>query len=341
MSNLLLNLDLLQVNFSEITKSIYNSLLNLDTVRINFSAGGMHVINIVLAFVMFGVALGIRPAMFKDVFTKPKSIIIGLCCQWFVLPAMTFLLVISLGSIITPMVAMGMILVAACPGGNISNFMSQFSKGSIELSVSMTAVSTMFATLMTPFNFALWGGLYMDYMNKRAWENLPVLEIPVLETAKVVFLLLGAPLVIGLLFAKFLPKITEKLKKPMQYFSLLFFIVMVALAFGNNLDLFLKHIHIIFVLVLLHNGLALLSGFGLGTAFKLSDPDRRSITVETGIQNSGLGLVLLFNPKIFPPEIAIGGMLFITAWWGIWHIISGLSLSLYWSKKPLRIKEKK
>ncbi|MDD3480078.1 MAG: hypothetical protein PHI42_06810 [Paludibacteraceae bacterium] len=108
--------------------------------------------------------------------------------------------------------------------------------------------------------------------------------------------------------------------------------MMVVLAFGNNVDLFLKYIGFIFILVLIHNGLALSTGFGMATLFKLPFADRRTLTIETGIQNSGLGLVLLFNPKIFPPDLAIGGMLFITAWWGIWHIISGLSVSLVFSR---------
>jgi BASS family bile acid:Na+ symporter len=312
---------------------MYESLSKLDVIRINFSAGGMHVINIVLAFVMFGVALGIRPSTFRDVFYYPKSIVVGLCSQLFALPALTFLVVIILSPFITPMVAMGMILVAACPGGNISNFMSQLSKGNAELSISMTGVTTLISTLMTPFNFAFWGGLYVNYINKHACDALKVLEIPFVEMVQVVFILLGVPLILGMLVAKFLPKVAEKMKKPMQYLSILFFMVMVVMAFRNNFDLFLQYIPIIFILVLMHNALALSTGYGLGTLFKLPNTDRRSITIETGIQNSGLGLVLLFNPKIFPPDLAIGGMLFITAWWGIWHILSGLGIAFFWSKK--------
>ena len=85
--------------------------------------------------------------------------------------------------------------------------------------------------------------------------------------------------------------------------------------------------------MLVHNGMALLTGYGLSSAFRLPVRDRRTVTIETGIQNSGLGLVLLFNPKIFPPELATGGMLFVTAWWGIWHIISGLSLAALFNRR--------
>ncbi len=311
---------------------MYEDLLQLDTIRINFSAGGMHIINLVLAFVMFGVALGIQPSMFKEVLKKPKSVIVGLVSQLIALPALTFLLIVAFNQYITPMVAMGMILVAACPGGNISNFMSQLSKANTELSVTLTAITTLVSPIFTPANFAIWGGLYVNFVNPEAGSALRELHIDIYQMFETVFILLGLPLVVGILVSHYLPKVAQKLKKPMQYFSILFFIMMVVLAFGNNVDLFLKYIGFIFILVLIHNGLALSTGFGMATIFKLPFADRRTLTIETGIQNSGLGLVLLFNPKIFPPDLAIGGMLFITAWWGIWHIISGLSVSLIFSR---------
>jgi BASS family bile acid:Na+ symporter len=286
----------------------------------------------VLAFVMYGVALGLRAQMFKDLLRYPKSVLVGFFSQSVALPAATFLLVVLFSRWITPMVAMGMILVAACPGGNISNFMSQFSKANTELSISLTAISTALSTILTPFNFALWGGFYVNIVNKRAAHALQELHIDTFQMFETVFLLLGIPLILGILTVKFLPKLAEKLKKPMQYFSLVFFVGMVIMAFSNNIDLFLKYILYIFILVLIHNALALSMGYSLATVFKLPDIDRRTLTIETGIQNSGLGLVLLFNPKIFPPDIAIGGMLFVTAWWGIWHITSGLAISSYWSR---------
>ena len=311
---------------------MYEDLLQLDTIRINFSAGGMHIINLVLAFVMFGVALGIQPSMFKEVLKKPKSVIVGLVSQLIALPALTFLLIVAFNQYITPMVAMGMILVAACPGGNISNFMSQLSKANTELSVTLTAITTLVSPIFTPANFAIRGGLYVNFVNPEAGSALRELHIDIYQMFETVFILLGVPLVLGILVSHYLPKVAQKLKKPMQYFSILFFIMMVVLAFGNNVDLFLKYIGFIFILVLIHNGLALSTGFGMATIFKLPFADRRTLTIETGIQNSGLGLVLLFNPKIFPPDLAIGGMLFITAWWGIWHIISGLSVSFVFAR---------
>ncbi len=312
---------------------MYEALQQLDPIKINFSASGMHVINIILSFIMFGVALGIKPTEFKELIKHPKSTLVGLLSQVFALPLITFLLVILLSNQITPTVAMGMILVASCPGGNISNFMSSLSKANTELSVGLTATTTLFATITTPFNFAFWGGLYTRYISNHAKHILQPLQIDNGQMFETVFILLGIPLIAGVIFARFLPKITEKLKKPIQIASIVFFLLMIVLAFSNNLRLFLDHIFYIFIIVLVHNALALATGFSLGSIFKLPNADRRTLTIETGIQNSGLGLVLLFNPKIFPPELALGGMLFITAWWGIWHIVSGLLISSYWSKK--------
>ena len=316
---------------------MYEALQQLDPIRINFSQSGMHVINIVLGFVMFGVALGIKPKQFFELFKQPKSYLVGLFGHLFALPFMTFLLVVALNDYITSTIAMGMFLVAACPGGNISNFMTSFAKGNTELSVGLSASTTLLATISTPFNFALWGGLYLRYISNKAGHLLQPLQIDNLQMFETVFILLGIPLILGIFFAKYFPRATEKLQKPIKYISILFFVVMVVLAFANNLHLFLKYIYYIFFIVLIHNFLAFLTGYTLGTIFKVPKRDRRTITIEMGIQNSGLGLVLLFNTKIFPQDMALGGMIFITAWWGIWHIISGLSLATYWSKKQAKV----
>jgi len=311
---------------------MYEALKQLDPIRINFSASGMHIINIVLSFIMFGVALGIKPSQFKDLIKEPKTYLVGLFGHLFALPLMTFLLVVVLNDYITPTIAMGMFLVAACPGGNISNFMTSYAKGNTELSIGLSASTTLLATISTPFNFAFWGGLYLKFISNKAGHLLQPLQIDNFQMFETVFILLGIPLILGIFFAKYFPRITLKLKKPIQYISIVFFISIVILAFTNNWHLFLKYIFYIFFIVLIHNFLAFITGYSLGSIFKVSNRDRRTITIEMGIQNSGLGLVLLFNPKIFPPSLAVGGMLFITAWWGIWHIISGLSLATYWSK---------
>ena len=289
------------------------------------NAGGMNTINIVLAFVMYGVALGIKPGTFVQVFTKPRSLFLGMACQLVLLPAFTFLLTLVFGSSITWTMALGMILVASCPGGNISNFMTSLSKGNVELSVSLTAVSTSLAILMTPFNFWLYGNLYLHTANIAG--EVPTLVIPLWDVFKTIFILLGIPLTLGILTARYLPKVANALKKPLQYLSILFFLAMVVLSFTGNLEAFMKCIKYIFLVVLVHNFLALCIGFGMGSAFKVPRKDRRTLTIETGIQNSGLGLVLLLGTPLFANFPPHGGTLVITAWWGVWHIISGLTVS--------------
>ena len=306
----------------------------LDSIEVSLNVGGMNTINAILSFVMFGVALGIKPSMFGEVFKNPKSVLLGACSQLVLLPALTCLLAILMGSMISPMMGLGMILVAACPGGNISNFISSLSKANIELSVSLTAISTALAVLMTPFNFWAWGTLYLKFAKVAA--DVPYLVIPIWEVFKTIFILLGIPLTLGILCSHFLPKVADALKKPLQYLSIAFFLAMVILSFSSNIDAFLQCIKYIFIVVLVHNALALSLGFGVGTAFKVPSRDRRTMTIETGIQNSGLGLVLLFNPVIFghfPPH---GGMLVITAWWGIWHIISGLTVAFIFNRRDAR-----
>ena len=308
----------------------------LNSVTINFGEGGMMIVNIILAFVMFGVALGIQPQTFKDVFMNPKSVIIGVLLQWVALPAVTFILALILSPWITPMIALGMLLVASCPGGNISNFMSSLSRGNIELSVSMTAITTAFAPLTTPLNFFLWGSLYSQVISIK--EDLPTLVIPFMPMLEQILLLLGVPIVLGIVFSHYFPNATKKILKPARLLSIILFLGMVLVSFSQNFQIFLDNIIYVFFIVLVHNACALGVGFFGGCLAKLPVKDKRSLTMEVGIQNSGLGLILLFNSAIFPPEIwhgHYGGMLFITAWWGIWHIISGLSVAYYFRRRRL------
>jgi len=311
-----------------------HSLEVLDHVRLNFSSSGLFFLNIALAFIMFGVALDIKTWHFADILKKPKSAIVGFISQVFLLPAFTFLLVLILNP--TPTVALGMILVAACPGGNISNFISSISRANVALSVSLTAISTMTAIFFTPFNFALWGSLYIDFYSAHGAAGLVrPLEIDKVQMFQTVFILLGIPVIIGLFVAKKFPGLTQKIKKPINRGSLLFFILMVIAMLSANFSQFTSYVHLVFIIVFLHNLLALSIGFIFSKIANCPSSDIRTIAIETGIQNSGLALALMFNPKIFPPEMELGGMAIIAAWWGIWHIISGLAVAFFWSKKPV------
>lgn len=308
---------------------MFEGLEVLDTIHLNFSADSLKLLNITIAFIMFGVALELKLDRFKHVLLFPKPTMLGVAAQFLVMPLLTFLLVILINP--TPGVALGMILVAACPGGNLSNFMSNHARGNTELSVSLTAIADFSAIIMTPLNFAFWGGMYARFYSKASDLVIPV-EIDAWEMIRTMLLILGIPLVLGMLFSKYFPVITKKIIKPIKVLSIIIFGAYVVVALAKNFSYFLDYIHLIFLIVLIHNALAFTTGYSLARIFKLKRRDVRTITIETGIQNSGLALVLIFNPHLFN---GIGGMAFIAAFWGIWHIISGLTVSSIWSFKPL------
>jgi BASS family bile acid:Na+ symporter len=301
----------------------------------------MLLVNCILAFVMFGVALSIRVSTFKSILKNPKSVIWGLMLQWFALPALTCLLTIILNPIITPMVALGMILVASCPGGNVSNFLSSLSKGNVELSVSMTAITTLFASIITPFNFWFWGTHYCKFALIR--NKIPTLDIPFSEMLSQIILILGIPIVLGLICSHYFPKFSKKIIKPSQVLSIICFIAMVIVSmtqvlagFEQRWDVYAAILSAL-VIVVIHNLTALATGYYGGKVAKLPKKDCRTLSIEIGIQNSGLALALLFNPAIFDPSQwkSNGGIVIIAALWGIWHIISGLGISYKFRRKDL------
>lgn len=302
-------------------------LQQLDTETISFNQTGTRLLGLFMVFVMYGVALGLKPHFFRGVLNRPRSLFIGLVCQWVVLPFFTFLLCAVLHNILSATVAMGLILVAACPGGAVSNFMTSFSKGNTELSVIMNAITTMGAPIFTPINYAIWGGLYVKYFDAAAGSVLRTLQVSPLLVSYTVIIIIGIPILLGLLTVRFAPKVTDRLKEIMRYASIAIFIGIVVMMLSQNFNFFGKYIGIVFVLVLAHNFCGLLIGYVGATIGSVPVKDRRAVTLGVGIQNSGLGLILLFNTNIFPPEIIKGGMVFVTAWWGIWHIISGLLVS--------------
>ncbi|MBD0779113.1 bile acid:sodium symporter family protein [Maribacter sp. ANRC-HE7] len=295
----------------------------LDNVHINFDSQTLWILNIALALVMFGIALEISVVDFKRLFKKPKSILTGVCSQFLILPAMTFVLVWLIEPI--PSIALGMFMVAACPGGNISNFITHLANGNSALSVSLTAVATLMAVFMTPFNLELWGSLYGP-----TEIILKDVAISPYEMVKLVSLLLAIPLLLGMWVNYLKPVLAKKMAKVLKWISLVFFIALIFLALYNNREIFVDYIFYVFWIVLIHNLLAFLTGFSFARLMGLSTRDVRSITIETGIQNSGLGLLLIFT--FFE---GLGGMALLAAFWGIWHLVSGLVLSAFWGYKPI------
>jgi len=294
---------------------------NIDNIQINFNSDSLWLVNLTLLLVMFGVALDIRVSDFTNLLKTPKVVIVGIISQFVLIPLVTFLLIIIIKP--HPSIALGMIMVAACPGGNISNFMTKLANGNIALSVSLTAFASVAALIMTPLNFAIWGSFY-----EPTAAILKTVEVDPLEVAKFVLLILGIPLVMGMIIQNYYPKTATRLSNVLKPVSILIFLTFIIVAFYNNLDVFMEHIHYVLLIVLLHNTVLFITGFYFAKINSLSYLDQKTLTIETGIQNSGLGLLLVFS--FFD---GLGGMALLVAFWAIWDILSGLLLAYFWSPK--------
>jgi bile acid:Na+ symporter, BASS family len=290
----------------------------IDEVQLNFNAAGLVTLNVILGLVMFGVALDLTLDDFKRVARTPKGPVIGLTAQFLLLPAATFALTQVLP--VTPSIALGMILVASCPGGNISNFITHLAKGNTALSIGMTAFSTALAIVMTPLNLSFWGSL--DPATAAILHEVSLSPFEVLMT---VMTILGVPLVLGMTVAAKLPRAAARMRKPLKVLSIVFFLGFVVIALQQNWAHFVVWVGLVMGVVALHNGSALALGYGAARFLGCPGRDARAVSIEVGIQNSGFGLTLIFT--FFG---GLGGMAIVAAWWGVWHILAGMSLATFW-----------
>lgn len=297
----------------------------LDNLKINFNNEQLWAVNFILALVMFGVALGIKTDDFKRLFSSPKIVITGIALQFLLFPFITFLLVKIMNPY--PSVALGMIMVAACPGGNISNFATHLAGGNSALSVSLTAFATLAAVIMTPLNLALWGS-----MHEPTSKILQEVALDPFELIKIVGLILGIPLIIGMLIREYKPTLAGKLSKVLRPLSIVILLVFIAGAFYENRFIFVDYVHYVLFAVILLNIIGYVFGFYFSKIVGLSYENQKTLSIETGIQNSGLGLLLCF--LFFE---GLGGMALCLAFWSVWDIASALGLAYFWSRKTAKI----
>ena len=298
-----------------------DSNIKIDDIKINFDTEGLWVLNIAIAIIMFGVALGITLDDFKQLFKNPKIVFVGVLSQFILLPAATFLAILIIEP--HPSFALGMMMIAACPGGNVSNFFSKMAKGNAALSVSLTAFATLICIVMTPLNLQFWGSLY-----EPTNEILKTVSLNPYDLLKLVSLILGIPLILGMVIKHYHSEMASKIEKILKPLSMLVFIALIFIAFSQNLDVFANHIHHVLFLVIFHNIFAYILGFYTAKSFGLNKQDSKTISMETGIQNGGLGLLLIFG--FFN---GLGGMALLAAFWGIWDVFSGMALATYWGRK--------
>ncbi|MDF3821130.1 bile acid:sodium symporter family protein [Leptospira sp. 96542] len=295
--------------------------MDINAVKLNFNRDTVLLINVLVAIIMFGVALEIKKEDFVRLFKNPKAAFVGLFSQYILLPLFTILIIITLDP--HPGLALGMILVAACPGGSMSNFFANLAKGNLALSVSLTAFSSGLSFILTPFSFLFWGSLLPNSRN-----YLKQISVNPLEMFVSITILLFIPLVLGIGFQTLWPNFTLKIKRFIQRLSIVLLAFFIVGALFGNWRFFIEYIHILFVLVFLMNLFGLASGYYLAKIFSLEHRDRKTISIETGIQNSSLGLAIVFG--FFD---GLGGMALICAWWGIWHLITGALISFYWRRR--------
>ncbi len=298
-----------------------DQITNIDDIKINFDSSGLWVLNIAIGIIMFGVALGITIDDFKRLFKNPKIVFVGVLSQFILLPAATFLAILIIKP--HPSFALGMMMIAACPGGNVSNFFSKMAGGNAALSVSLTAFATLICIFMTPFNLHFWGSLY-----EPTNAILQTVELNPYDLFKLVLLILGIPLIAGMLIKYYHSEMAKKIEKVLKPLSMLVFVALIFIAFSQNLDIFMNYIHLVLFLVIFHNIFAFIIGYYTAKSFGLDKKDRKTIAMETGIQNGGLGLLLIFG--FFE---GLGGMALLAAFWGIWDVFSGMALATFWGRK--------
>jgi len=301
-----------------VTDQFLNVLADVDAIRISFDESSMVMLRIIIATILFGIALGTTIDDFKAAARRPKAISIGILAQFLLLPAITFVLTLILG--VRGSVALGMILVACCPPGNVSNIMTHQARGDVALSVTMTAISNLLAIVLMPLNFAFWGGLHPT-----GSELMRAINLDVIDMLSEVVLVIGVPFVLGIAVAHFFPRFAAKGAKIVSplAFATLFALIMISLV--GNWALFVAWIGVVAIAVAIHDALALGLGYGIARAFRLPVPQRKAMTFEVGIRNAGLGLLLVFS--FFE---GLGGMALVAAWWGIWDIIAALAVARIW-----------
>jgi BASS family bile acid:Na+ symporter len=283
------------------------------------------ILSLVLATMVFSVALELKVADFARVAQAPRAVVCGLVPQFVLLPGATWLATLALD--LPPDIEAAMILVAACPGGSLSNVVTHIGRGNTALSVSISAVASVMALVLTPFNFT-----WMVSTNPATAGWLRELSIDPSGIWWSLLALLALPMGIGLAFSHRLPALTGRIRKPLGNFSLLALLAFIAVGLVRERQLLNAQILVPFVIVVLHNASGLLLGWLCALAFRVAERDRRAVMIEGGMQNSGLALGIIavqFNSDL--------GMVIIASLWGIWHIVSGLTLAALWRRKDARL----
>ncbi len=274
----------------------------------------------VLATMVYTVSLELRIEDFRYVARHPLAVGIGLIAQFVLLPAATLLLTLVL-DLPAPTEA-AMMLVAACPGGALSNVITAFARGNLALSLSISAVSSVLALVMTPLNFTL---MISANPETAAWAR--AISVSPAELVLSLVLILAIPMSAAMLTTRKAPAFADRIRKPLARLSAVALGAFIVLAAVAQWGVFTAELGRTLPLVMLHNGLGLLLGWCAARIAGLAAADLRAVVIEGGMQNSGLALGIIaaqFGSSL--PMIAVAGL------WGFWHIVSGGTLALMWRR---------
>lgn len=297
----------------------------------NYDASQQLLLGLVLAVMIFGVSLELRVSQFVAIVKQPQPILAGMLGQCLILPWATLLVTLLVD--LHPGLELGLLLVACCPGGNMSNIMTHLARGNTALSMSMTALSSLLALVLLPINFALTTAQNPAASAYLA-ERLQALQI---DQASIMFnllLLLGLPLALGMLVGNLAPQFAERVMPWFKRFALLAFAVFVIGALVGNWRMLTDNLGLVFLVVVLHNASAIALGWLMAKLARQRGANLRAMVIEISMHNSGLALGLIFAQ--FGGELH---MALVAALWGTWHLVSGLLLVLFWRNKPLLAQE--
>jgi BASS family bile acid:Na+ symporter len=300
---------------------------DIDDVNIDFSSGASTVLKIVIATILFGIALDIKISDFTAVVRRPFPILVGIVAQFALLPALTLLLTIVLD--VRGSIALGMILVACCPPGNVSNILTHRAGGDVALSVSMTAISNLLTIFMLPINFAFWGGL-----SPAGEDVLRDVDLDPVKTFLEIALVIGLPFVAGVTIARLWPRFAHRAHRIVGPVSFVLLLLIIILAFIGNWSIFTNYITLVLLAVFLQHAMALALGYGVARGTRLPSRSRKAMTFEVSVRNTGLGLVLVF--AYFG---GLGGMALVAAWWGLYDILAGLIVAALWKRRTVEAPE--
>jgi len=271
-----------------------------------------------LALMMFAVALSLKVENFKAIKQTPKPYGAGVIAQLIGLPLLTLIICFIVNP--HPSLALGMILIACCPGGNSSNLLALLGRANTALSVSLTATSSILAAFLTPVSILFWCSLYPPTRSLLTEINIDIADF-LIQT----LIILALPLCLGMALSHYAPKLAAKLQKSLAAISAIGLLAIIIIACLKFAPLFFALGVGIFILVIVHNSLAFLLGYLAGVISGAETRSRRALTFEVGIQNSGLGIVILLTQ--LGDNSAVGGAGAIAGLWGTWHLVAGSSLA--------------